>query len=110
MSEAELQKAVCDELKVQEGLGRLKFFAVPNARNSRRVVGFKKGAPDLTVLISHGPALLWELKTKDGSASMPQIEFLTWCNSHGHSHSIITSVDDAKRELRKHQIVPVNKG
>jgi len=73
--EDNLQKAVVMFLQIQENLGRLTYFAVPNnprsARDGARQVqmGMRAGTPDLCILAKDHAPLFIELKAEKGRLS-----------------------------------------
>ncbi len=76
--EDQLQKAVVEWLQVQENLGRLTYFAVPNnprsARDGARLkqMGLRAGTPDLCILARSRRPLMIELKSPKGRLSIDQ--------------------------------------
>lgn len=76
--EDEIQKAVVMWLAIQENLGKLTYFAIPN--NPRSVVdgarlkqmGLRAGTPDLCILAKDHIPLFIELKAPNGRVSIDQ--------------------------------------
>lgn len=106
-SEAQLQRAVVDLLRIHERQGRLLYFAVPNAaKRSFKLAkemkrqGLRPGIPDLIVVLRDGPCLFWELKSGKGKLSPAQEIVRDWLVLGGHRWAEIRSVDDAVTELR----------
>jgi len=71
MTEAALQKTVVSFLRTALRPYRGTVFVVPNNRSSRKVAGFKAGAPDV-VFIVRGQTYGVELKARKGVLSDDQ--------------------------------------
>lgn len=98
--EDDLQKAVVDWLYVQEAMGRLAFFAVPNegkrswrTANRMRSLGMRSGVPDL-VIVSHFGTAYIELKTPKGRIQDSQRDWEAKITDFGIRHAICRSVDE----------------
>ncbi len=81
MTEAQLQRAVFDELKARGKRG-LVAWAVPNNPAARRTVGFRAGVHDVHIL-HDARFFTLELKTEKGRASEEQMEFKDAINNAG---------------------------
>ena len=94
MTEAQIQRAVFQQLKARAPKGAL-FWPVPNNPAARRTVGFVPGVSDVHCL-HKGELFTLELKTEKGRASLEQMEWTAKVNeakgygfiSHGYDAAL----------------------
>lgn len=107
--EDDIQRAVCQWLEVQERLGKLTWYAIPNGGKRSKIeaaimkgLGVRAGIPDLLVLCE-GRSLYIELKApenkltgyKGGKVSKEQQEAMERLETHGASCVVCWSTDEA---------------
>jgi hypothetical protein len=104
--EARLQESVCQYLALQERLGRLLWFAVPNggSRNLLEAVNLKRqglraGVPDLCIIPKIGPVMFIELKSEEGTLSRLQSIWLQNLVEYGCPVRVCRSIDDVQQFL-----------
>lgn len=100
--EGQLQRACCDLLQQYENMGRLLYFAVPNAAKRGPALaaklkreGLRAGVPDLVVL-TFGRATFLELKAGKNDLQDNQAEWRDKLTEKGFGWSCVRSVDDLK--------------
>lgn len=104
--EALIQESVCQFLALQERLGRLLWFAVPNG-GSRNIIeaanlkrqGLRAGVPDLCVIPKVGPVCFIELKSEEGTLSRLQSLWLQNLVEYGCPVRVCRSLDDVQQFL-----------
>ena len=79
--EDDLQRTVVEYLRIQENLGRLTYFSIPNGEKRDKITGAKlkrlgvrAGVYDLAIIGPHGIGFI-ELKAPRGSFSIAQTQF-----------------------------------
>lgn len=99
-TEAAIQKACVDYLRILEGQGRATGFAVPNGEYRDKITaarlkaqGVRAGAPDLIVVVP-GRVLFVEIKTQVGRLSPDQRAYHKTLSSLGIETAVIRSVSD----------------
>lgn len=104
--EALLQESVCQFLALQERLGRLLYFAIPNG-GSRNIIeaanlkrqGLRAGCPDLCVVPKIGPVMFIELKSEEGTLSRLQSLWLQNLVEYGCPVRVCRSLDEVQQFL-----------
>jgi hypothetical protein len=97
--ESTLQKSVVALLRIALRQYGGHVFVVPNAKGSRKVAGFKRGAPDLVALV-RGRAYGLEMKAAKGVTSDDQDAVHDAWRAAGCEVEIIRSVEDAEAWLK----------
>lgn len=99
-----IQKAVVIWLAIQENLGRLTYFAVPNnPRNAidghrLKQMGLRAGTPDLCIMARDHIPLHIELKAPKGRTSFEQIEAMHRLETIGGAMCVVCkSLDDVQK-------------
>ena len=104
--EALIQESVCQFLALQERLGRLLWFAVPNG-GSRNIIeaanlkrqGLRAGVPDLCIIPKIGPVMFIELKSEEGTLSRLQSIWLQNLVEYGCPTRVCRSLDEVQQFL-----------
>lgn len=103
-----MQRACCDWLAIQERMGRLRYFAVPNGGRRGRVeaarlkgLGVRSGIPDLVILFDGGTSLFCELKSPKGRLSFVQKIWAESLNSMGFHWAEVRSLDDLRGAVKR---------
>ncbi len=101
-SEDDIQKSVVAWLVIQENLGRLTFFAVPNEGrrswgqiNRYKAMGLRAGVPDIIIVTRDGTRFL-ELKAEDGRMKDSQKDFFSRLETHGHEPWLARSLEEVQ--------------
>jgi hypothetical protein len=104
--EAEIQRAVVKWLAIQENMGVIMWFAVPNGgtRNILEAVnlkrqGVRRGVPDLVVIPKTGPVCFIELKSESGRLSKDQSDWLELLPLFGCPVAVCRSLDEVREFL-----------
>jgi hypothetical protein len=104
--EARLQESVCQFLALQERMGLLLWFAVPNggSRNLLEAVNLKRqglraGVPDLCIIPKIGPVMFIELKSEEGTLSRLQSIWLQNLVEYGCPVRVCRSRDEVEQFL-----------
>lgn len=104
--EADIQRSVVAFLALQERLGRLLWFAVPNggSRNLLEAVNLKRqglraGVPDLCIIPKVGPVCFIELKSEDGRVSPLQNDWILKLVEYGCPVRVCRSLDEVRQFL-----------
>lgn len=104
--EAQIQRSVVAFLALQESMGRLLWFAVPNGGQRHPGAGFnlkrqgmRRGIPDLVVVPKVGPVCFIELKSEDGRVSEEQEAWLEKLPLFGCSVAVCRSLDEVRQFL-----------
>lgn len=104
--EAQIQRSVVAFLALQESLGRLLWFAVPNggSRNLLEAVNLKRqglraGCPDLCIVPKNGPVMFVELKSAEGVVSKLQKIWIDNLNDFGCPTRVCRSLDEVRQFL-----------
>lgn len=104
--EARIQESVCQFLALQERLGRLLWFAIPNggSRNLLEAVNLKRqglraGVPDLCIIPKVGPVCFIELKSEDGVVSKLQSIWIQNLTGYGCPVAVCRSLDEVRQFL-----------
>ena len=99
--EDQIQKACVTWLHVQERLGHLCFFAVPNGGKLSaatgallKATGTRAGVPDITILFPSAKALFVELKAPKGTLQPSQKEWRDKLQAYGFAWGEARSLDD----------------
>ena len=99
-----LQKTVVEYLMIQETLGRLTFFAVPNnPRNAidghrLKQMGLRAGTPDLYLSARDRMPLHIELKAPKGRVSFEQVEAMHRLETIGGAMCVVCrSLEDVQK-------------
>jgi hypothetical protein len=102
--EDELQKAVVMFLQIQENLGRLTYFAIPNnPRNAidgarLKQMGLRAGTCDLGILARDHIPLFIELKAERGRTSFEQVEAMHRLETIGGAICVVCrSLEDVQK-------------
>ena len=102
MSEHALQKAIVQYLNLVLPADQ-RIVAVANNPRSRvsgafeKARGMRVGVPDLFLTGRvHG---LIEVKTDSGKLSLPQQEWMYWCQSSHVNYALVRSIDDVREAL-----------
>lgn len=93
MTEAQIQRAVFDEIKARAFPGVV-AWAVPNNPSARRTVGFKAGVHDVSIVF-RGEFFSLELKKEDGDVSDEQLTHQIAINDAGGHAYVAYGFDDA---------------
>jgi VRR-NUC domain len=99
LSEAQVQRTVCDWLAMCERMSLLTYCHVPNGYVSRKAggiakgLGMRAGVPDLIVWLRNGPVISIELKVGSRSLSEPQLHWHGMLRTLGHSVHTCKSLD-----------------
>jgi len=100
--ESEIQKAAVKFLQLQENLGRLTYFSIPNNPRSAATglklkrEGMRAGTPDLMILAKDRVPLFVEMKAPKGRLSDDQILAADRLTEHGALVVICRSVTDVE--------------
>lgn len=106
-TEDAIQRACIEYLKLEENLGKLTFFHVPNGgkRNVIEAARFKKlgvraGVYDLAIVLPEARAVFVEVKAPKSYASKKQKEFNERVSNLSCPTAIVRSVTDLQEFLR----------
>jgi hypothetical protein len=100
--ESEIQKAVVKFLQLQENLGRLTYFSVPNNPRSAATglklkrEGMRAGTPDLVIMAKDRVPLFVEMKAPKGRLTDDQILAADRLTEHGAVVTVCYSVTDVE--------------
>jgi hypothetical protein len=100
--ESKIQQAVVRFLQVQENLGRLTYFSVPNNPRSAATglklkrEGMRAGTPDLCILAKDRVPLFVEMKAPKGSLTQDQILAADRLSEHGAIVTVCHSLTDVE--------------
>lgn len=104
--EAQIQRSVVAFLALQESLGRLLYFHVPNGghRNPRtganmKRLGTRAGVPDLCVIPKVGPVIFIEMKSDKGTLEESQEAWLEKLPLFGCPVAVCRSLDEVRQFL-----------
>ncbi len=103
MKEAKIQRAVFEHIE-ERGEPGVTAWAVPNTRQARRVVGYRAGIHDISIVKGREFFSL-ELKTEKGEATPEQEEHLRRLVAGGCSAYIAQGLDDALMWLELQGII-----
>jgi hypothetical protein len=103
-SELDLQRALCQHLRLRSAAG-LVWFHVPNGGRRSPVeaaifngLGVRAGVSDL-ILLREGRAFALELKNERGRPTAAQMQFISEFRAAGGEASIASGLDQALRTL-----------
>lgn len=100
--ESEIQRGVVKFLQLQENLGRLTYFSIPNNPRSAATglklkrEGMRAGTPDLCIMAKDRVPLFVEMKAPKGTLSDDQILAADRLTEHGAIVVVCRSVTDVE--------------
>lgn len=102
-----IQRACVEYLKLEERLGKLTFFAVPNGGKRRKIeaaifkgLGVRPGVSDLVIVLPEGRVAFAELKAPTGYPTASQKDFINRVSDLDCPAAICKSVTDLQEFLR----------
>ncbi len=102
-----IQRACVEYLKLEENLGKLTYFAVPNGGNRNKItgailkaLGARAGVYDLVIILHGGLAVFAEVKPPNRYPSKEQKEFNERVTNLSCPTTIVRSVTDLQEFLR----------
>jgi len=104
--EADIQRSVVTWLALQERMGRLLYFHIPNGGHRNVIVGAnlkrlgtRKGVPDLCIVSKTGPVCFVELKSDSGSLTSEQKTWIAALDLCGCPTRVCRSLDEVQQFL-----------